>query len=121
MIETWGLVAAGGFFGAIARAAVSRRLNFRAGSPWPWGTTWVNLSGSFLLGWMGGAEWTGSALLFAGTGFLGSYTTFSTLHWEGQLFFARKEWLRMFLYLGLTYTLGIGGAFMGFWLGLWMF
>ncbi|MDR6224733.1 fluoride efflux transporter FluC [Desmospora profundinema] len=117
MIGTWGLVAAGGFLGAVARYAVSRRLNFRAGSPWPWGTWLVNISGSFILGWMGGTGWSAQALLFAGTGFLGSFTTFSTLHWEGQQYAEKKDWSRMILYLGATYTLGIVGAFAGFWMG----
>ncbi|PTM58438.1 fluoride efflux transporter FluC [Desmospora activa] len=116
-MTTWGLVAAGGFFGAIARFAISRWLNFRAGSPWPWGTWLVNSSGSFLLGWLVGAEVNPNILMFAGVGFLGSYTTFSTLHWEAQQFAVKKEWSTMVLYLGVTYITGFLAAFVGLWMG----
>lgn len=117
MITTWGLVATGGFVGAIARFAISQRLNFRGGSPWPWGTWLANVSGSLVLGWMVGAGWNPQLLMFAGTGFLGSFTTYSTLHWEGHQFGLKKEWQKMFLYLGITYTTGILATFVGLWVG----
>ena len=81
------LVGAGGFFGAIARYAVDGWVSRLTGGGFPWGTLVVNVSGSFLLG-----------LLFAFTvergilpaevraplmiGFIGAYTTFSTLMLE---------------------------------------
>ena len=81
------LVGAGGFFGAIARYALDGWVSRLTGGGFPWGTLVVNVSGSFLLG-----------LLFALTvergilpaevraplmiGFIGAYTTFSTLMLE---------------------------------------
>jgi CrcB protein len=61
-----------GALGALARYRV--RLTFGA----PRGTLLVNLSGAFALGVLAGAGVDGDALLIAGTGFLGAYTTFST-------------------------------------------
>lgn len=81
------LVGLGGFFGAIARYLVDGWVTERAGATFPFGTLVVNLSGAFVLG-----------LLFALTiergllpatvrppvfvGFIGAYTTFSTLALE---------------------------------------
>lgn len=81
------LVGLGGFLGAIARYLVDGWIAERAGATFPFGTLVVNLSGAFLLG-----------LLYALTvergllpeairppvfvGFIGAYTTFSTLALE---------------------------------------
>ena len=81
------LVGLGGFLGAVARYLVDGWIAERAGATFPFGTLLVNLSGAFLLG-----------LLYALTvergllpeairppvfiGFIGAYTTFSTLALE---------------------------------------
>ena len=81
------LVGAGGFFGAIARYMLDGWVSRVTGGGFPWGTLVVNVSGSFVLG-----------VLFALTvergalptdvraplmiGFIGAYTTFSTLMLE---------------------------------------
>nr|WP_185956002.1 CrcB family protein [Melghirimyces algeriensis] len=110
-------VAAGGFLGAITRFLLGQWLN-RTTTFLPWGTLTVNLLGSFLLGWMFGMGWNGRFLLFAGTGFMGAFTTFSTLHWEGRLYWKNRQWLQMILYLGITYTVGILFALLGYKWGL---
>lgn len=59
-----------GALGALAR--------YRVGVALPaLGTLVVNLSGTFALGVLVGADVHGTALLILGTGFLGAYTTFS--------------------------------------------
>jgi fluoride exporter len=81
------LIALGGAAGAVARYLVDTAVSQRLFAAFPWGTLAVNLSGSLVLG-----------LLFALTvergvlpanmrapvmiGFLGAYTTFSTLMLE---------------------------------------
>jgi len=74
----WAGVAALGGLGALARYAVSTVVARRAGSWFPWGTLAVNLSGTGLLGVLTGLALHGDALVLAGGGLLGSYTTFST-------------------------------------------
>ncbi|MBU6337811.1 MAG: fluoride efflux transporter CrcB [Acidobacteria bacterium] len=69
-------VLAGGA-GALARHLTVVGVAARAGSAFPFGTLTVNLSGSLLLGLLLGAGVGGDALLVAGGGALGSYTTFS--------------------------------------------
>jgi CrcB protein len=75
------LVAIAGGFGAAARLALDGLIQGRHERQYPVGTTVINVSGSFLLGLLGGlairhglpACWH----LVLGTGFLGGYTTFS--------------------------------------------
>jgi CrcB protein len=86
-VVTLVLVGAGGAFGAISRYLVDGWVSSATGGSFPWGTLVINLSGSFILG-----------LLFAASvergvlpseirapvlvGFIGAYTTFSTLTLE---------------------------------------
>ncbi|OYD09890.1 fluoride efflux transporter FluC [Paludifilum halophilum] len=109
-------VAIGGFLGAVARYAVSRRIPFRKGRL-PWGTFTVNGMGSLCLGWIIGSAAPPNFLLFAGTGFMGSFTTFSTLNREAILLKQENEWTPMLLYLGITYGAGIPLAWLGYWAG----
>jgi fluoride exporter len=76
-------VAVGGALGAMARYGVDEWIGRRAGA-FPWGIFAVNISGAFLIGLLvvvleprfEDATWVRAAVL---TGFLGAYTTFSTL------------------------------------------
>ena len=72
--------------GACARYLLDGFVQVRRGSEFPWGTSVVNISGSFVLGVITGlALYHGlgvdSKLVF-GTGFCGAYTTFSTFSYE---------------------------------------
>lgn len=77
------LVAAGGFFGALSRHAVSLVVP----DVFPWGTLLVNVAGSFLLGLIVYEIATrgripDAARLFVSTGFVSSFTTYSTFAGE---------------------------------------
>ncbi len=79
-------IAIAGALGALARYALDGLVARRSPGV-PWGTFAVNVSGSFLLGFaftllterLAVAPWLRSALTI---GFIGSYTTFSTLSLE---------------------------------------
>lgn len=81
------LVGLGGFAGAVARYVVDARLSSWTGGTLPWGTFAVNVTGSLILGMLF-ALVIERAALPAGLraplmiGFIGSYTTFSTLALE---------------------------------------
>jgi fluoride exporter len=76
-----------GALGALARYWLDGVVSRRAGGGFPWGTFAINVSGSFLLGLLFTLlteryrvdPWIRSALTI---GFLGAYTTFSTLSLE---------------------------------------
>lgn len=107
------LVAAGGFLGAIARFAASQYISARVRSPLPYGTLFVNVAGSALLGCIAAWDRTTVSLLL-GTGFMGAFTTFSTLKAEGVRLWKGSAFKVLFLYYTFTYTLGIAGAWAGY-------
>jgi CrcB protein len=79
----WISVGAVGGIGAIARFLVDGAISLRPGL-FPLGTLVVNVSGAAALGVLVGVALKGDALLVAGTGALGSYTTFSTWMFESH-------------------------------------
>ena len=81
------LVGVGGFSGAIARYFVDGAVSQQTGGSFPWGTLVINVSGSLVLGFLfaltverGVLPAESRAPLMIG--FLGAYTTFSTLMLE---------------------------------------
>jgi CrcB protein len=81
------LIGVGGFVGAIARYLIDARVSAWTGGTLPWGTFVINVSGSLLIGQLFAllveraafaAELRGPLMI----GFLGAYTTFSTLALE---------------------------------------
>ncbi|WP_155114177.1 fluoride efflux transporter FluC [Metabacillus mangrovi] len=106
------LLAAGGFIGSLARFAASTKWN----GPFPKGTLAVNILGALLIGILAGAGMTGRPYLFAATGFLGAFTTFSTLNLELAEKVLAKQYKSLILYAVCTYAGGLGAAFAGYWL-----
>jgi len=81
------LVAIGGGSGALARYVAASAIMTRFGGKFPLGTLVVNVTGSFLIGLLMTLlterfRLDPSWRLFLVVGFLGGYTTFSTLEWE---------------------------------------
>ena len=80
------LVAAGGAIGAAARYLAGLWIVACLGAGFPWGTFFVNVTGSFVIGIVlvlveGGTLPAGARLFFA-VGILGGYTTFSSFSYE---------------------------------------
>lgn len=109
-----GWMAVGGFLGAIARYAISAFVSARWPTRLPLGTLLVNLLGSFLLGWIASSGMNETMALFLGTGFMGAFTTFSTFKLESVNLVRQGDGKTSILYMGLTYILGIGAAWLGF-------
>ena len=74
----WIGVALLGGLGALARWAVDGIVSARVHHGFPYGILVVNLTGSFALGVVAGAELDGDTRRLVATGFLGGCTTFST-------------------------------------------
>ncbi len=83
---TWIAFLAAAAIGASARYLLDLFVQRRLGGGFPWGTSVVNLSGSFLLGFLTGLSLyhalPSDARLVLGAGFCGAYTTFSTFAFE---------------------------------------
>lgn len=109
----WVAVALVGGVGALARfwvdGAVSRRIGGWSGG-FPVGTLAVNLTGAVALGALVGAGLHGDARLIAGTGLLGSYTTFSTWMLESHRLGEDGRRLALAANLGLSLALGLAAA-----------
>jgi CrcB protein len=91
------------------------------GSQIPLGTLVINITGALVIGLLfalASHKLISSATqLVLATGFLGGYTTYSTMCWEGvQLGRAGSTALGMY-YLGGTLLLGLGAASLGLLLG----
>ncbi|MGE5324805.1 MAG: fluoride efflux transporter CrcB [Actinomycetota bacterium] len=113
------MVGLGGCLGAIARFWLGGLVYQKIGTRFPYGTLVVNISGSFLLGFVItllterthlNANWR----YLIPIGFIGAYTTFSTFEWEtlgairdGQLLVA-----------GLNVILSVVFGFIAVWLGV---
>lgn len=107
------LVGVGGFFGAIVRFAISESINRIPVMKFPVATLVVNLVGSFLLGILIGSHFNDLFMLFFSTGFLGSFTTFSTFALESVQLYIEKQRVVALLYQVLSYGGGIVFALLG--------
>lgn len=121
-MENYLFVAAGGVLGAVARYWAGGLIAARWPTAFPLGTLVINVSGSFLLGFLtsAGAEqglipqpWR----LAFGAGFLGAYTTFSTWQVETlRLLQAGSVWLALWN-VAVSIVLGLLAAWAGYRLG----
>lgn len=116
-VAVWVGVAALGGTGAVARFLLDGRVMRRFDLEFPLGTLLVNVTGSFLLGLLTGLDVTGDALLLAGTGLLGSFTTFSTLVFESHQLAEDGEAGLGLLNVALSVALGLGAAAAGWAIG----
>ena len=84
-------VAAAGALGAACRYVVDGVVQDRVEGAFPWGTWLINVSGSLTLGFLAGLGLyhglSDTPRTVIGTGFLGGYTTFSTLMFESVRLF----------------------------------
>ena len=117
----WALVAFGGALGAISRFAVDRMVNELFGTV-VLGTFVANISGSFLLGVLvvaagGRFGLSEEARAVAAIGFLGSYTTFSTLTVASVQLAADGDWLRACTNIAGSIVAGILAALAGILVG----
>jgi len=81
------LVALGGALGSMMRYGAASAVNRFAQSPFPFGTLFVNIAGSFLIGLimvllLKTGEWRENYRLLLVTGVMGGFTTFSSFSWE---------------------------------------
>jgi CrcB protein len=96
-------IAIGGFLGAMARYGFYWMAESRSKHP-KWATWCVNSAGSFLMGALIGS---GSQSTFWLTGFLGAFTTFSTMALDAVKDLEDGKWLQGIGYLAATLASGI--------------
>lgn len=112
------IVFLGGGLGAAARHGVNLLSTQLVGTTYPWGTFFINVLGSLLIGAC--TEWlalyshlTMNLRLFLVTGILGGFTTFSTFSLEVGLLHERGANLAAILYAILSVVCAVGAMFGG--------
>ena len=111
-------VASGGAVGAVLRYLTSNFYKFYFPN-FPIGTLFINFIGSFLIGILASnLESRGTSYIFIKyfliIGILGSFTTFSTFSLETIQLFNDKKLFLSLVYILLSISLCIFGAFFGF-------
>ena len=104
------LVALGAAVGATLRFHVAHRLDDR----FPRGTLLVNVTGSFVLGLLVGAEVSAEGLALLGTGVFGGLTTYSAFAVQTRTQSSPREGAT---YAALTIGLALGACALGFVVG----
>ena len=117
MNKYW-LVGIGGFLGAIARFWLGGYISNRMGTRFPYGTFVINITGSFLIGFvitlMAERTYLNPTLRYLiPIGFIGAYTTFSTFEYEIFRSVQDGDLLIAGLNIGSSVILG----FVAVWLG----
>lgn len=115
------LVAIGGASGASLRHLANLAALRLAGSAFPWGTFFVNVFGSLLMGlfvgWLarrvGGSS--NELRLLIATGFLGGFTTFSAFSLDTVTLWERGALWPAFFYVLASVVLAISALFAGLW------
>jgi CrcB protein len=111
-------VGAGGAVGSALRYVVWRAVGTSGG--FPWATIFVNVTGSFVLGFLAGfyAGRVGPTMRLAlFFGFLGGYTTFSTFTSETVVLARTGSAGSAFLNVAVSLLVGLTAAFAGVLLG----
>lgn len=106
---------AGGFVGAISRAALARGLPHGA-QEWPWATFAVNILGAFMLGYFATRLQERLPLSsfrrpLLGTGLCGALTTFATMELELLKMIDAGSWGLAMAYASISIIVGFAAVF----------
>jgi len=117
-------VLCGGFCGTVTRYLLSMVVQGWLGKGWPFDIFLINITGAFVLAFVTTlADATfligPTRRIFINVGFLGAYTTFSSLTLGDVLLFNNGQWLAAMLYLLLSLFGGILAVLVGDASGRW--
>ena len=116
------LIACGGAVGAVLRYGASLGVYSLMGRGFPYGTLFVNVSGSLLMGVLSivllerfdvGPEWRAAILV----GLLGSFTTFSTFSIETLNLLEQGDMMRAFANIAFSVIVCLAAVWLGVGLG----
>jgi fluoride exporter len=118
-LATYAAVGLGAALGGICRYAVTLFFVARYGPGFPFGTFFINITGSFLIGVVSELFQTRAvgieplARIALTAGFLGGYTTFSSLAFETLTLGGDREWRLALAYGFGSVVLGVAACYGG--------
>ena len=118
MLKNFLAISVAAIVGANLRYLLSRIAAREFGPIFPYGTLFINLVGSFIVGFF--IIWTTERVLIdprwrllVVIGFCGSFTTFSSYAFETMAYFEQGQWGLMFVNILTNNLLCLGGALAG--------
>jgi len=112
------VISIGAILGANARWFLSRFAARVLGSVFPYGTLFINVTGSFIVGFF--MIWASERVLLDPRwrlliviGFCGAFTTFSSFAFETMAYFEQGQWLLLFTNFFSNNLLCLGAALAG--------
>jgi CrcB protein len=112
------LIALGGAVGSVSRFLVGPAIQRAFGFTFPFGTLFINVVGSFILGVVAATAIEGGSLspngrAFLGIGFCGGFTTFSAFSLETVALLEGGQVGRASAYVIASVALSVSAAFLG--------
>lgn len=122
MIHKMLFLALAGALGTLSRFGLAGFVHRFIGSSFPWGTLTVNITGCFMAGFLWSLfenRWpvSGEARTIILVGFMGAFTTFSTLMLETSELMRSSEWMYAGMNLTIQNVIGFAALFAGAALG----
>jgi CrcB protein len=118
MLKDFLAISVAAIVGANLRYLLSRLAAMELGSVFPYGTLFINIVGSFIVGFF--VIWTTERALvdprwrlLVVVGFCGSFTTFSSYAFETMAYFEQGQWGLMLANMLTNNVLCLGGALAG--------
>jgi CrcB protein len=118
MVKDFLAISVAAIVGANLRYLLSRLAAIELGSVFPYGTLFINIVGSFIVGFF--VIWTTERALvdprwrlLVVVGFCGSFTTFSSYAFETVAYFEHGQWGLMLANVLTNNVLCLGGALAG--------
>lgn len=115
------LVGLGSALGGMARYAAAGLFARLFGDAFPWGTLFVNVSGSFIIGLVATLTMADGRMLLGDSGrqlaiigILGGYTTFSVFSLQTLALFHEGEWLRGVANVAFSLVLCLIAVWLGY-------
>jgi CrcB protein len=112
------LIGGGAVLGANARYWLTNYFVQRLGPAFPYGTLFINVTGSFLLGFVLVLVANRFVVdpgyrLLIGTGFMGAYTTFSTFSYDTIVLLERGDILPALVNVGTSVAVSLVAVYLG--------